>query len=546
MSHLSRVAPEPAAFAVPCFTIDRSNRCLWRGRKRLDMPPKAFDVLDYLRRNPGRLVSQDEILDHVWCRRFVQPEIVKTYIRTLRRLLDDDVRQPRFIETRPRSGYRFLGGLPDRQAVVADASTCVPEGVEQENAALTVAFDQAKAGQRDCLVISGEAGSGKSAVLDAFIEAARGGSEVLTAIAYGAPARGSPEPLSLAIALLQDLTGQMDPAALTQALVVHAPSWRHCLGPDRDPLPDQSRPNWWPQTMVREACALLEHFASGSTIVLALDDLQWADPDTIDLLVCLGLRRYSAKLLTVATYSPVGAAGLCPVREAVDNLVFQSRAREIALPPSARGRAGLSSPVGCRVSVDTLHGGDAEDDDEGGKRSVGSALPAVRSALEAGSIAGPRFCAWAVASILGKEVAEVEDLLSYLDAAKQYLRRDGSYTLPDGRRTPIYRFQDLAGQEAFLNGQPPARRTQRYHVFGQAIISLWGDSVKTVADDVSRCFRYAGNWPGVIVYNRLAAEVAAEQNRPMDAVRLLTEALDLSARLSIESGGALRRRFASN
>ena len=546
MSHLSSFVPEPAVFGAPCFTIDRSNRCLWRDRERLDMPPKAFDVLDYLRRNPGRLVSQDEILDHVWCRRFVQPEIVKTYIRTLRRLLDDDVRQPRFIETRPRSGYRFLGGLPDRPVVVAEAAPRVLDRPEEENAALNVALGRARAGQRDCLVITGEAGSGKSAVLDAFIETARRQAGVLTAMAYGAPTRGSPEPLSLAIALLQDLTRRMDPAALAQALVVHAPSWRHCLGSDGDPLPEQSRPNWWPQTMVREACALLEHFASTSTVVLALDDLQWADPDTIDLLVCLGLRRYSARLLTVATYRQAGSAGLCPVREAVDNLVFQSRAREIALSPLARVGTGLSSPVGCRGSADTLDGGDAEDAHEELKRSVGSASPGVRSALEAGSIAGPRFCAWAVASILGKDVAEVEDLLSYLAAAKQYLRRDGSYTLPDGKRTPIYRFRDLAGQEAFLNDQPPARRTQRYHLFGQAIIGLWGDSVKTVANDVSRCFRYAGNWPGVIVYNRLAAEVAAEQNRPMDAVRLLTEALDLSARLSIESGPALRRQFAPN
>ncbi len=545
MSHLSRVAPDPAVVGAPCFTIDRSNRCLWRDRTRLDMPPKAFDVLDYLRRNPGRLVSQDEILDHVWCRRFVQPEIVKTYIRTLRRLLDDDVRHPRFIETRPRSGYRFLGGLPDRPAVIAEASACTLEGLEEESAALNVALDRARAGQRDCLVITGDAGSGKSAVLDAFIETARRDVGVLTAIAYGAPARGSPEPLSLAIALLQDLTRQMDPAALAQALVVHAPNWRHCLGPDRDPLPHQPRPDWWPQTMVREACALLEHFGSTNTIVLAFDGVQWADPDTINFLVCLGLRRYSARLLAVATFRQVGSTELCPVREAIDNLVFQSRAREIALSPSPRVEAGLSSPVGCRASFEILHG-DAEDEHEGLTRSVGSESPGVRSALEAGSIAGPRFCAWAVASILSKDVAEVEDLLSYLAAANQYLRRDGSYTLPDGKRTPIYKFRDLAGQQAFLNDQPPARRTQRYHLFGQAIISLWGDSVKTVANDVSRCFRYAGNWPGVIVYNRLAAEVAAEQNRPMDAVRLLTEALDLSARLSIDGGPALRRHPASH
>ncbi len=512
------------------------------------MPPKAFDVLDYLRLNPGRLISQDEILDQVWPNRFVQPEIVKTYIRTLRRLLEDDVRRPRFIETRPRSGYRFVGDLPDRQIRVADGLPSRLMGRDQESAVLDAAFGDAEAGQRGCVIISGDAGLGKSVLLDSFIGAARRRPGVLTAIAYGAPARGTPEPLSLAIALLQNLAQQIDMETLAPALATHAPSWCYYLGLKRSPAPAGKRPSWWPQAMVREACALLEHLAGTTTIVLVLDDLHWADPATIDLLVCLAQRRYSVRLLTLATFRQGDQAGICPVRTALDGVLQQSRAKEITLLPFAVDTdpsltvpgqcADLSMIMTDRGSIMRLaaasecqRGSDAETRNEGAdefKRSIEAAAPMILSALEAGSIAGPRFCAWAVARILGKDLAGVEDLLSHLAASQRYLLRDGSYTLPDGKRTPIYRFRHPAAYMALLDRQLPAQRRQRFRLLGEVIISFWGDKVKTVADDVSRCFRYAGHWPGVIVFNKLAATSAAEQDRPSDAVRLLTEALDLA------------------
>jgi len=45
------------------FRLDARNQCLWRGEQRVPLAPKAFDVLRYLVENPGRLVTQEEILD---------------------------------------------------------------------------------------------------------------------------------------------------------------------------------------------------------------------------------------------------------------------------------------------------------------------------------------------------------------------------------------------------------------------------------------------------------------------------------------------------
>ena len=317
----------------PRYALDRGNRCLWRERQRLDLPPKAFDVLDYLRSNSGRLVTQDQILDQVWPNRFVQPEIVKTYIRTLRRLLGDDVRRPRFIETRPRSGYRFLGELPDRQEAPALAPASPMLGRDAEQAVLSTALDAARAGRRSCVFITGEAGLGKSTLLDATLQSARSEPGVLVAAAYGAPTRGAPEPLSLGIALLQDLVRTIDPAVLNAAVAAQAPSWTSYLVPAPASRGPTEGPAWWPKRMVREACALIERLAVHSVILLAIDDLQWADPDTVELVVGLATRRYPARVLLVAAYRQTEFLEPCPIQEAMRDLLLQGRVRELALTP---------------------------------------------------------------------------------------------------------------------------------------------------------------------------------------------------------------------
>jgi len=70
--------------------------------------PTAFRVLLLLLRNPGRLVTKDEILSTVWTDAAVSDNSLTRSIATLRRLLGDDKREPRYIATVHTVGYRFL------------------------------------------------------------------------------------------------------------------------------------------------------------------------------------------------------------------------------------------------------------------------------------------------------------------------------------------------------------------------------------------------------------------------------------------------------
>jgi DNA-binding winged helix-turn-helix (wHTH) protein len=84
------------------FRLDTANHLLRRNGDRVPITPKAFDVLAYLVERPGRVVTQDEILEAVWSETFVNPEVLRKYILEIRKALGDRPGNPEFIETVPK------------------------------------------------------------------------------------------------------------------------------------------------------------------------------------------------------------------------------------------------------------------------------------------------------------------------------------------------------------------------------------------------------------------------------------------------------------
>ena len=79
-----------------------------RGGEVLAVEPKAFQVLIYLLRNPRRLIAKEELINAVWGDAAVTENSLTRSILKLRRLLGDDVREPRYIETVAKVGYRWV------------------------------------------------------------------------------------------------------------------------------------------------------------------------------------------------------------------------------------------------------------------------------------------------------------------------------------------------------------------------------------------------------------------------------------------------------
>jgi len=90
--------------------LDRQTRRAYISSQELHLTPKAVALLEYLMMHPDELLNRDRLLDAVWGWDYpTGTRTVDTRIAELRRALDDDPTQPRYIETVPGQGYRFVG-----------------------------------------------------------------------------------------------------------------------------------------------------------------------------------------------------------------------------------------------------------------------------------------------------------------------------------------------------------------------------------------------------------------------------------------------------
>lgn len=94
-------------------TIDCQNFEVRKDGLSVDLKPRTFDVLVYLTANPGRVVSKQEIFDAIWKDTFVEDNALAKIICEIRHALSDDASKPRFIETVPKRGYRFVAEIKE-------------------------------------------------------------------------------------------------------------------------------------------------------------------------------------------------------------------------------------------------------------------------------------------------------------------------------------------------------------------------------------------------------------------------------------------------
>jgi DNA-binding winged helix-turn-helix (wHTH) protein len=90
------------------FELDEADARLTCAGRPVALPPKPFAVLCALARTPRMLVTKNSLLDAVWGHRFVTESVLKSAISEVRAALGDDPKQPRYIETVSRRGYRFI------------------------------------------------------------------------------------------------------------------------------------------------------------------------------------------------------------------------------------------------------------------------------------------------------------------------------------------------------------------------------------------------------------------------------------------------------
>jgi len=109
---LRRAAP-PAVAETPvtvtdAFTVDLAARRVTRNNADIRLTPTEWHLLEVLVRNPGKLVSQRQLLKEVWGPRYEsETNYLRVYIAQLRAKLEPDPSRPRYLITEPGMGYRF-------------------------------------------------------------------------------------------------------------------------------------------------------------------------------------------------------------------------------------------------------------------------------------------------------------------------------------------------------------------------------------------------------------------------------------------------------
>ncbi len=107
----SREHPEEAVIEVGDFRIDAPDHKVTVRQQEVHLTPKEFDLLLYLARHPGKVVTHRELLAAVWGPNSVQqPEYLRVFVGHLRKKLEADENAPRYILTEPWVGYRFHAG----------------------------------------------------------------------------------------------------------------------------------------------------------------------------------------------------------------------------------------------------------------------------------------------------------------------------------------------------------------------------------------------------------------------------------------------------
>src|SRR6266550_3217886 len=117
------------AYEFGQFTLFPAEKQLLCEGKAVALAPKVFDTLVLLVENQGRLIQKEELLQALWPDSFVEEVALAHNISQLRKALKDTTEQPRFIETVPKRGYRFIAAVRHGGTLAAQVAAPAPGGI---------------------------------------------------------------------------------------------------------------------------------------------------------------------------------------------------------------------------------------------------------------------------------------------------------------------------------------------------------------------------------------------------------------------------------
>jgi DNA-binding winged helix-turn-helix (wHTH) protein len=556
--------------SFPPFQLDLAEERLWKDGKELRLQRKPMAILRFLVEHPRRLVTQDEIVAAVWGKVVMSENLLRTHVRNLRQVIGDGL-----IETVVGRGYRFLADVRE----VDDVANTTADGMPSEAAPLLVgradeldalhaAYRSAAARRRGIVFIAGDAGLGKTTIVDAFLAQACPTGRAWAGRGASVEQYGSGEAYLPVLHAMAGLCKGRSGDRVIDVLGRHAPTWLVQM-PDLVPaarveelqriVSMASQPR-----MLREIAEALEALSADRPVVLALDDLQWSDPSTAELLAFLGRRSEPARLLVVGTYRPAELPKTHPLQRVIGELEVHKQASTVTLRPLPResledvfalrysGHAfpkeleGIvfqltgGNPLFVTTFLDDLEGRDligVKDgrwqlltplEDVGARRPDSirrlihiqlDRLPVPEQRLlEAASVAGDTFASGVLAPCLGLEADDADSLCESLANAHRFLRYLGTEPWPDGTIQTRYAFAHSLYRDAARARASSASLRAFHRAIAGRLQAGHPGKEEEVAAELAGHFDEARQPSEALGFHLLAGERAARVHGHVEAI----------------------------
>jgi DNA-binding winged helix-turn-helix (wHTH) protein/tetratricopeptide (TPR) repeat protein len=596
----------PLRLRFDAFELDEADARLTRDGRPIAVAPKAFAVLCELARKPGSLISKNGLLDAVWGHQFVSESVLKTTVSELRAALADDAKQPRYIETVSRRGYRFIGAVassPRAAASVAVPAAALPferaapsvdaeaiVGRQAQLARLRSAWSRAVSGERQVFWIAGEAGVGKTTLIDHFVA---GLGPVACARGQCVEQYGAGEPYLPVLEALGELS-RNDPA-LAPLLRSVAPTWLLQLPwlsseAEREAL-QRELSGVSQDRMLRELGELLDRYTREQPFLLVTEDLHWSDHATLHLINHIARRRSPARLMWLASFRlaeiiaedhPLKAlrhelrlhrlcqeivldpfseqeiadyiAGRVPDAVVAEPFVRALHARTDGLPLFvthvvddlvAQGALGSTDPA-----ADLRFASTAIPENLAGiiGRQIGRLAPEQRAVLEVASVCGVEFRPATVADVLEGDAGSVAAQCDELVRQQQWLGGATIGRLADGSLDARYAFRHALYRHVFYDRLGALTRAQWHRRVGASLERSRTAGVAVTAAELASHFELGHEPLAALRHYVDATQSALRHFAPAEAVNLTAHALELlprapagTARDALELGLAAMR-----
>src|SRR5271165_1131419 len=532
------------------FRLDTVNQCLWRrsphgADERLALKPKPFEILRYLVEHAGRLVSQDELLDAVWPDTHVQPEVLKRHIFEVRDVLADDPKDPSYIETLPRRGYQLIAPVHNAASAEPIVAAEIPArpvivGRDRELGELRACLQKALAGHRQIVFVRGEPGIGKTTVVDEFQRQAASGAPIRIARGQCVEGYGGTEAYYPVLEALGSLCRGPEGDSVVRILAAHAPTWLvqfpSLIKREQREMLQREIQGATRQRMLREICEALETITAEKPLLLVLEDLNWADPSTVDLISALARGRGLAKLLLIGTYRPseVFVPGN-PLNAVKQNLFVHQLCRKLTLEPLREEE--VAAYLAAKSTDGTVPNGLAEllhRRSEGNPLFMVAALEHMsqrgfislqngswslnvpideidldvpeclrqmielqierlsepeQRALEAASVTGTSFSAAVSAPAANMDVEQFEQVCGELSRRHCIVRTADRKEFPNATFSECYEFVHALYREVLYRRQSPGRRTKLHLLVAARLQTLYAEPLSEADTDLAHHFQ---------------------------------------------------------